>query len=65
MRERVVDFTKPFMSTGITIVGKKQTRLVYDELVGNTVFLFLKPLQVGVWVIIIVAYITVSSRGIG
>ena len=61
----MVDFTKPFMSTGITMVAKRRERVPYNDLVGNTVFLFLKPLHGGVWAIIVVAYIVVSSYRVG
>ncbi|KAI3379579.1 hypothetical protein SNEBB_007415 [Seison nebaliae] len=53
-RSKVIDFTKPFLNTGITILYKKpkkpQPRL----------FFFLEPLSLEVWLYMIVGYITVS-----
>ncbi|KAH9514028.1 Glutamate receptor 1 [Bulinus truncatus] len=53
-RERYVDFSKPFMEIGVTIVIKK------PQSQRPGVFSFMEPLSVEVWVCIIVAYLTVS-----
>jgi hypothetical protein len=46
-RERVIDFSKPFMSLGISIMIKKPTRS------RPSVFSFLNPLSKEIWVIIL------------
>lgn len=53
-RESVIDFSKPFMSLGISIMIKKPTK----EDPG--VFSFLNPLSYEVWMCVIFAYIGVS-----
>ncbi|CAB3401971.1 unnamed protein product [Caenorhabditis bovis] len=53
-RERVVDFSKPFMTTGISIMIKKPDK---QEL---SVFSFMQPLSTEIWMYIIFAYIGVS-----
>lgn len=53
-RERVVDFSKPFMTTGISIMIKKPEKQEFS------VFSFLEPLSGTVWMYIIFAYIGVS-----
>jgi len=53
-RERVVDFSKPFMTLGISIMIKKPTKTHPD------VFSFLSPLSKEIWVCVIFAYIGVS-----
>ncbi|XP_074662536.1 glutamate receptor ionotropic, kainate 2-like [Tubulanus polymorphus] len=54
IREQVVDFTKPFMNLGISILFKVP--------IGETpgLFSFLNPLALEIWLYVIVAYITVS-----
>ena len=53
-RERVIDFSKPFMSLGISIMIKK------PEKQKPGVFSFLDPLSYEIWMSIIFAYIGVS-----
>ena len=53
-REEVIDFTKPFMNLGISILFKipsgKPTRL----------FSFMNPLAVEIWLYVLAAYVMVS-----
>ncbi|XP_042204499.1 glutamate receptor ionotropic, kainate 2-like isoform X1 [Homarus americanus] len=53
-RENVIDFTKPFMNVGISILFKvptsQQTRL----------FSFMNPLAIEIWLYVLAAYILVS-----
>ncbi|XP_062608230.1 glutamate receptor-like [Saccostrea cucullata] len=53
-RERVVDFTKPYMSLGISIMIKKPA----DE--GAHIFSFMDPLSSEIWMCILFAYVGVS-----
>uniref|UniRef100_A0A8C6PPC5 Glutamate receptor n=1 Tax=Nothobranchius furzeri TaxID=105023 RepID=A0A8C6PPC5_NOTFU len=53
-REEVIDFTKPFMSLGISIMIKKPTKS------KPGVFSFLDPLAYEIWMCIVFAYIGVS-----
>ncbi|XP_076468083.1 glutamate receptor 2-like [Babylonia areolata] len=53
-RERVVDFTKPFMNTGISIMIKKPDRQ------KPGVFSFMEPLDTFVWLCIAVGFLAVS-----
>ncbi|KAL8581027.1 hypothetical protein ACOMHN_048061 [Nucella lapillus] len=53
-RERYVDFSKPFMEIGVTIIIKKPQHQ------RPGVFSFMEPLSIEVWVCITVAYIGVS-----
>ncbi|GFY79507.1 glutamate receptor 1 [Trichonephila inaurata madagascariensis] len=53
-RENVIDFTKPFMSMGISIMIKKPM----NRLPG--VFSFMNPLSEEIWMCIIFAYVGVS-----
>ncbi|UYV60187.1 GRIA2 [Cordylochernes scorpioides] len=53
-RERVIDFTKPFMSLGISIMIKKPMKK------KPGVFSFMNPLSEKIWLCIIFAYIGVS-----
>ncbi|XP_024891669.1 glutamate receptor 1-like isoform X2 [Temnothorax curvispinosus] len=53
-RERVIDFSKPFMSLGISIMIKKPIK----QKAG--VFSFLNPLSKEIWVCVIFSYIAVS-----
>ena len=53
-REKVVDFTKPFMNIGISIMIKK------PEIEKPGVFSFLEPLGLEIWICIIIAYSAVS-----
>ena len=53
-RQRVVDFTKPFMKTGISIMIKKPDK----EKPG--VFSFMYPLSNQVWFCVMVAFVAVS-----
>ena len=54
VRERVIDFSKPFMSLGISIMIKKPI----EEMPG--VFSFMYPLSYEIWMCVIFAYIGVS-----
>uniref|UniRef100_A0A914DP70 Glutamate receptor 1 n=1 Tax=Acrobeloides nanus TaxID=290746 RepID=A0A914DP70_9BILA len=53
-RERVVDFSKPFMTTGISIMIKKPDKQEFS------VFSFMQPLSSEIWMYIIFAYVGVS-----
>ncbi|XP_076118201.1 glutamate receptor-like [Mytilus galloprovincialis] len=53
-RERVVDFTKPFMSLGISIMIKKPTNKKAHT------FSFMDPLSYEIWMCILFAYVGVS-----
>ncbi|XP_067134213.1 glutamate receptor 1-like isoform X2 [Centruroides vittatus] len=53
-RERVIDFTKPFMSLGISIMIKKPMKK------KPGVFSFMNPLSKEIWMCIIFAYVGVS-----
>ncbi|XP_019882341.1 glutamate receptor 1 isoform X1 [Camponotus floridanus] len=53
-RERVIDFSKPFMSLGISIMIKKPIKQ------KSGVFSFLNPLSKEIWVCVIFSYIAVS-----
>nr|KAG5705420.1 hypothetical protein BaRGS_004547 [Batillaria attramentaria] len=53
-RERYVDFSKPFMDIGVTIIIKKPQHQ------RPGVFSFMEPLSIEIWVCITVAYIGVS-----
>lgn len=53
-REKVIDFTKPFLNLGITILYKRPHKK------PPKLFSFLSPLTSEVWVYIIAAYLVVS-----
>lgn len=53
-REEAVDFTLPFMNTGISILFKKPTNKV------TTLFSFLSPFSLDVWLYMLCAYSGVS-----
>lgn len=53
-REEAVDFTLPFMNTGISVLFKKPTTKV------TTLFSFLSPFSMVVWVYVLGAYVGVS-----
>ncbi|XP_056009393.1 glutamate receptor 2-like [Ostrea edulis] len=53
-RENVVDFTKPFMDVGISIMIKK------PEIEKPGVFSFMKPFSIQIWMFILLAYAAVS-----
>ncbi|KAH8376031.1 hypothetical protein KR093_005603, partial [Drosophila rubida] len=53
-RESVIDFTKPFMNLGISILLKVPT----SE--PNRLFSFLNPLAIEIWIYVLVAYLLVS-----
>nr|XP_026689799.1 glutamate receptor ionotropic, kainate 2 isoform X2 [Ciona intestinalis] len=54
VREKVVRFTKPYMSLGVSILFRK-------PIPGNpSVFGFLNPLSLFIWVLIIIAYLLVA-----
>lgn len=53
-RERVIDFSKPFMSLGISIMIKKPMKQ------KPGVFSFLNPLSKEIWVSVLFAYVGVS-----
>lgn len=54
LREQVIDFTKPFMNLGISILFKRPRR----ESPG--LFSFLNPLAIEIWLYVIAAYFLVS-----
>ncbi|KAI9524039.1 Glutamate receptor ionotropic, kainate 3 [Dissostichus eleginoides] len=54
MREKVIDFTKPFMNTGISILYRK------PNATNNGFFSFLNPMTPDIWVYILLAYLGVS-----
>uniref|UniRef100_A0A158QGX0 Glutamate receptor ionotropic, kainate 2 n=1 Tax=Rodentolepis nana TaxID=102285 RepID=A0A158QGX0_RODNA len=53
-RERVIDFTTPFMNLGISIIFKKPEEKKPD------LFSFLRPLSPAVWGYVVIAYVGVS-----
>ncbi|KAI1285945.1 Glutamate receptor 3 [Halotydeus destructor] len=53
-RERVIDFTKPFMSVGISIMIKKPVKK------NPGIFAFMNPLSQEIWMCIILSYMGVS-----
>ncbi|CAH1778409.1 unnamed protein product [Owenia fusiformis] len=53
-REKVIGFSKPFMSVGISIMIKKPDKAV------PSVFSFLRPLSYEIWMCIIFAFVGVS-----
>ena len=53
-REEVVDFTKPFLNLGITIIYKKPVKTPPE------LFSFLNPLSIDVWIYMLAAYLCVS-----
>ncbi|CAG5129519.1 unnamed protein product, partial [Candidula unifasciata] len=53
-RSQVIDFTKPFMSLGISIMIKRPTPI------GKHFFSFMEPLSSEIWMCIVFAYIGVS-----
>jgi len=50
-REKVVDFSKPFMDVGISIMIKK------PEIQKPGVFSFMEPFTIGLWLCIVLGYI--------
>lgn len=54
-RERVVDFSKPFMQLGISIMIKK------PEKQKPGVFSFMDPLSYYIWMCIVLSYLSVSA----
>ena len=55
IRERVIDFTKPFMNLGISILFKRPIRKT------PSLFSFLSPLSFEIWISMLVAYVVVSA----
>jgi len=53
-RERVIEFSKPFMSLGISIMVYKPKKL------GPSVFSFMSPLSNEIWLCVLFAFIGVS-----
>ncbi|XP_012734227.2 glutamate receptor ionotropic, kainate 3 [Fundulus heteroclitus] len=54
MREKVVDFSKPFLNTGISILYRR------PNATNNGFFSFLNPMTPDIWVYILLAYLGVS-----
>ena len=54
-REQAIDFTKPFLNLGISILYKRPLKN------PPNLFAFLSPLSVEIWLYIIAAYLLVSS----
>ena len=52
-RQRVVDFTKPYMDVGVSIMMKFQEK-------EKNIFSFMVPLQTDIWMCIILSYVSVS-----
>ena len=55
-RERVIDFSKPFMNLGISIMIKK------PEKQKPGVFSFMDPLDLKIWMCIVFSYLSVSAN---
>ncbi|XP_060574773.1 glutamate receptor ionotropic, kainate 2-like isoform X2 [Ruditapes philippinarum] len=53
-REKILDFTKPFLNLGITVVYKKPTKAPPE------LFSFSSPLSIDVWIYMVAAYLCVS-----
>lgn len=53
-RERVIDFTKPFMSLGISIMIKKPAKK------NPGIFSFMNPLSQEIWMLIIISFFVVA-----
>ncbi|KJH43012.1 Ligand-gated ion channel [Dictyocaulus viviparus] len=53
-RERAVDFSKPFMTTGISIMIKKPEKQEFN------IFSFMEPLGMRIWILTLCSYIGVS-----
>ena len=54
LREQVIDFTKPFMNLGISILFKRPRRQ------SPGIFSFLNPIAPSIWLYVVVAYLVVS-----
>ncbi|KAK2189528.1 hypothetical protein NP493_103g02008 [Ridgeia piscesae] len=54
VREQVIDFTKPFMNLGISILFKR------PEKTNPSLFSFLAPLSFEIWIYVVAAYLGVS-----
>ncbi|XP_074538983.1 glutamate receptor ionotropic, kainate 3 [Halichoeres trimaculatus] len=54
MREKVIDFSKPFMSMGISIIYRR------PNATNSGFFSFLNPMTPDIWVYILLAYLGVS-----
>jgi len=54
IREKVIDFTKPFMNLGISILFKRPMSKT------PSLFSFLSPLGFEIWISMLVAYLLVS-----
>ncbi|CAL8121828.1 unnamed protein product [Orchesella dallaii] len=54
-RERVIEFSKPYITTGISIMAFKPKRYTGE------VFSFLTPLSTSIWFCVIAAYLCVSA----
>ncbi|KAK2148221.1 hypothetical protein LSH36_509g01057 [Paralvinella palmiformis] len=54
VREQVIDFTKPFMNLGISILFKRPLKK------NPHLFSFLAPLSFEIWVYVLAAYLLVS-----
>ncbi|CAH1226185.1 GRIK2 [Branchiostoma lanceolatum] len=55
IREQVIDFSKPFMNVGVTIMYRVPTRT------NPGVFSFLNPLSYDIWLYILLSYLAVSG----
>ena len=54
LREQVIDFTKPFMNLGISILFKRPAKT------NPSLFSFLSPLSFEIWIYMLAAYLVVS-----
>ncbi|KAK6036482.1 hypothetical protein COOONC_26013 [Cooperia oncophora] len=57
-RERAVDFSKPFMTTGISIMIKKPEKQEFN------IFSFMEPLGMRIWILTVCSYVGVSDTNI-
>ena len=55
IRERVVEFSMPFMNIGISIMIKKPQKQ------KPGVFSFMSPLDISIWGCVLLAYLSVSA----
>ncbi|NWY19779.1 GRIK3 protein, partial [Aphelocoma coerulescens] len=56
VREKAIDFSKPFMTLGVSILYRKPNGT------NPSVFSFLNPLSPDIWMYILLAYLGVSSK---
>ncbi|XP_074654230.1 glutamate receptor ionotropic, kainate 2-like [Tubulanus polymorphus] len=59
-REKVIDFTTPYMQTGIVVGMSKKTNFGSETGSKATMAFFLSPLKYGVWIAVIIAFVVVG-----